>query len=312
MTFELTVLGSSSALPTSTKYPAAHVLNVHERFFLIDCGEGTQIQLRKAGIRFGKINHIFISHMHGDHVFGLPGLFSSMNLLGRKTPLYIYGPPEIRLVTDFYEKHFTVKSEYPIILHPLTRRAFQQVYEDKVTEIFAFPLKHRIPTYGFLFREKRRPLNVRKDKIAEHDLSIKQIQSLKKGEDITGKDGKRISHAELTEPPYKTRSFAYCSDTAFYRKNATWLNDTDLIFHEATFMEKDKELARDTGHSTASEAARFARLANAGKLLIGHFSNRYKTPDPLVQEARAEFENTFAAEEMKVYSIARTRDQKYP
>lgn len=307
MTFELTVLGSSSALPTSTKYPAAHVLNAHERFFLIDCGEGTQIQLRKAKIRFGKLNHIFISHMHGDHVFGLPGLLSSLDLLGRKAPLHIYGHPGLQLIIDFYREHFTVDPAFPITLHPVSKRTLQKVYEDKVIEVFAFPLKHRVPTFGYLFREKERPLNIIKGKITEYQLSVRQIGRVKAGEDVMTEDGKRISNTELTMPPFHRRSFAYCSDTAFYPKVAEFIGGVDLLYHEATFMEKDRQLARDTGHSTAAQAAEIARISSAGKLLIGHFSNRYKDVDILLQEARKVFDNTLIAEELMSYSVPHTR-----
>ncbi|MBN1951733.1 MAG: ribonuclease Z [Bacteroidales bacterium] len=303
MNFKLTVLGSSSALPTSTKYPAAHVLNVHERFFLIDCGEGTQMQLRKARIRFGRINHIFISHMHGDHVFGLPGFLSTLNLLGRKTPLFIYGPPGLKVIIDFYLQHFAADNDYPIILKGLTDKLYHKIYEDKVLEVFAFPLKHRIPTYGYHFCEKERPLNMRKDRVQAFNLSIKQILAAKAGEDVQTDDGAIIPNARLTEPPYKRRSFAYCSDTAYYRKNAEFLKETDLLYHEATFSEKDKELAKETGHSTAAQAAKFATQANVGQLLIGHFSNRYNDPTELLHEARAVFPDTMMAEELSDYPV---------
>lgn len=307
MTFELTVLGSSSALPTSTKYPSAYVLNVHERFFLIDCGEGTQIQLRKAKMKFSKISHIFISHMHGDHVFGLFGLLSTFELLGRKMPLHIYGHPELNALITFYREHFGNEATYPIELHAISKRREQAVFHDKVVEVIAFPLKHRIPSFGYLFRETERPLNIRSDIIEKYRLNFKQINSVKSGEDLVLENGKIISNANLTYPPLKARTFAYCSDTAIYDRNLSILRNVDLLFHEATFLEKDKHIARLTGHSTALQAASFAVRAEIGELLIGHFSSRYKEPQLFLDEAQAVFKNTKIAGELERYSIPQKR-----
>jgi ribonuclease Z len=217
MTFELTVLGSSSALPTSTKFPSAHVLNLHERFFLIDCGEGTQIQLRRSKTRFGKISHIFLSHMHGDHVFGLFGVLSTFNLLGRKTPLHLYGHSDLSHLIDFYTNYFSSENAFPIILHKIVKRDFQLIHEDKLIEVFAFPLKHRVPTFGYLFREKERPYNIRKNMLAKYKLPISMIKLLKEGKDVYTDEGELLKNAEMTERPYKRRSYAYCSDTMFYK-----------------------------------------------------------------------------------------------
>ena len=310
MIFELTILGSSSALPTSTKFPTAHVLNIHERFFLIDCGEGTQIQLRKAHIRFGKINHIFISHLHGDHVFGLFGVLSTFNLLGRKSILNVYAHPNMQRLLDFYQENFAEESSYAITLHPLTNRDLHLIYEDRITEVYAFPLKHRIPTFGFLFREKKRPLNIRKEAIEEHTLSIKQIQAAKAGEDILTDNGILIKNTDITEPAYHPRSFAYCSDTMIYKKNIELLKGTDLLYHEATFLNNDKQLARLTGHSTALQAAELAMTAKVRKLLIGHFSNRYKNIDDFLSEARSIFPETEAAEEKSDENAATADSEK--
>jgi ribonuclease Z len=303
MIFELTVLGSSSALPTSTKFPSAHVLNIHERFFLIDCGEGTQIQLRKAKIRFGKLNHIFISHLHGDHVFGLFGILSTFQLLGRKSPLHLYAPSGIESLIRFYEDHFGADDAYPVILHSISGRKVQMLFEDKMTEVLGFPLKHRVPAYGFLFREKKRPLNIRKEVLTKYDLSVKQIREIKEGKDILTDSGEVIPNTGLTEPPYRQRSYAYCSDTMIYEKNISLLHQVDLLYHEATFLHKDQKLAKLTGHSTAKQAAIFAKKAQAGKLLIGHFSSRYKKLDELLQEACSEFPDAESVEELKTYRI---------
>lgn len=311
MTFELTVLGSSSALPTSTKFPSAHVLNIHERFFLIDCGEGTQIQLRKAKIRFGKINHIFISHLHGDHVFGLFGILSTFQLLGRKTPLHLYAQPELEQIIAFYHKHFGNEEGYPVILHKILKQKTQVIYEDKIAEVVAFPLNHRVLTYGFFFKEKKRPLNIRKDIIGNYNFSIKQIRDIKEGKDIMLESGKILYNKDLTELPYKPRSYAYCSDTMMHEKNIALLSGVDLLYHEATFLDKDKQLAKLTGHSTAKQAAEFAFKAKAGKLLIGHFSSRYKQEDLFLKEALDVFPNTESADELNVYKIPVERIDAY-
>jgi ribonuclease Z len=303
MTFELTVLGSSSALPTSTKFPSAHVLNVQERFFLIDCGEGTQMQLRKAKIKFGRIDHLFISHLHGDHIFGLFGLLSTYNLLGRKSDFHIYSEPGIQKIVDFYIDHFTLDNSFKIIVHQIKQRKFQKIFEDKVVEVFAFPLKHRIPTFGFLFREQPRQLNISKEKIEKLNLSIPQLISIKKGEDIKTDDGTVIPNSELTIPAFRSRSYAYCSDTSKYEKIISYIEGVDILYHETTFLEKDKKLAKMTGHSTALQAADIALKAKVSKLLIGHFSSRYKTIALFEKEAQEIFQNTEAVKDGLVYSV---------
>jgi len=307
MIFELTILGSSSALPTSTRFPTAHVLNLHERFFLIDCGEGTQIQLRRAKIKFGKINNILISHLHGDHVFGLFGLLSSFNLLGRKTPIHIYAHPAMSKLLDFYREQFAEECSFTIQLHPISKRMVQKIYEDRICEVYAFPLKHRIPTFGFLFREKKRPLNIKKDVIKKYNLSLHQIRVIKSGEDLITDETGCVKNYELTEPAYHTRSYAYCFDTSYYEKNIDLLTGVDLLYHEATFLDRDRQLAKLTGHSTASQAATLAKKINAGELLIGHFSNRYKEADDFVREAIKIFPNTRAASELQTIAIPVTR-----
>lgn len=310
MTFELTILGSASALPTSTKFPTAQVLNVHERFFLIDCGEGTQIQLRKAGISFSSINHIFISHIHGDHVFGIFGLLSSFNLLGRKTPLHIYGHSELEKVIQFFRENFAAFMNYEIIIHKIYKREFQKIFEDKMVEIFAFPLKHRIPCFGYLFREKQRPLNIKKDALRKYDLTIKQIKTIKSGEDLLCSTGEIIPNQLLTENPYKLRSYAYCSDTTLYKKIVPFIEGVDLLYHEATFADADKKLAQETGHSTTREAALIASEASVKKLLLGHLSTRYKDLDKLLGEAKEIFGETLIAEDLCKFSIPLIREKE--
>ncbi len=307
MTFELTILGSASAFPTSKKFPTAQVLNIQERFFLIDCGEGTQIQLRKAKISFGRINHILISHVHGDHIFGLFGLLSTFNLLGRKAPLFIYGHSEIEKILDFYQEHFAKMNNYKIHLHKISKRQLQVVYENKVVEVFAFPLKHRIPSFGYLFREKNRPLNIKKECIGKYNLTINQIKAIKNGEDIITPSGESIANDKLTETPYGRRSYAYCSDTMVSKKIVPYIAEADLLYHEATFMDSERKLARLTGHTTASQAATIALEASVKQLLIGHFSARYKQTEDLLAEARRVFPDTRIAEDLKSYSVPLVR-----
>jgi len=308
MSFVITVLGSSSALPTSTRFPTAQVLNVHERFFLIDCGEGTQIQLRRFSINMSKINHIFISHLHGDHIFGIFGLLSSYNLMGRKHDLHIYAHHNFAPTLDHFRNHFGVDFSYDIIHHPIGSSRSCQIYDDKNITIETIPLRHSIPVAGFIFREKKRPLNIRKDVIEKYNLGILDIRKIKEGNDYTTSEGKTVANQELTYPPYKPRVYAFCTDTRCFPKLTEHLKDVDLLYFEATFAEKDKKMAKSTGHSTASQAALLAKQCCAGKLLIGHFSTRYKNVSTLVNEARAIFPETHAVEDGEKYSIPKQYD----
>jgi ribonuclease Z len=303
MNFELTILGSGSALPTSRRYPTAQALNVLERFFLIDCGEGTQLQLRNAKIKFVQINHIFISHLHGDHVFGLFGLLSTYNLLGRKTDLYIYGHSDLEKIIGFYRQQFSEEMQYSIKVVPIGSRSFQLIFEDKVCEVYSFPLKHRVPCWGYLFKEKQREPNIKKELIDIYNIGIKDILTIKKGNDFITSDGTIIPNAELIVPSAKPRSYAFCSDTAFYERIAKWIEGTDVLYHEATFADSERKIAKQTGHSTAFQAATIAKKACVKQLVLGHFSNRYKELDTLLNEARAVFPNTILAGDLQTIII---------
>jgi ribonuclease Z len=304
MSFSLTVLGSSSALPTAKRFPTAHVLNVHERFFLIDCGEGTQVQLRRFAINMSKINHIFISHLHGDHVFGLFGLLSSYNLMGRKKPLHIYAYRDLGFTLDHYKTYFGRDLSFEIAFHPFTADQPYEIYQDRHMTVTTLPLRHSVPVVGFIFRERQKLLNIRKDRIVSLQLGIKEIRSIKEGHDHTTKEGKVIPNRLLTLPPLKPRSYAFCTDTSCFRSLASSLKDIDLLYFEATFSDKDKKLAKVTGHSTAAQAATLARQAGVGRLLIGHFSSRYKSIRPLLEEATAIFPNTAAVEDGDHFSVS--------
>jgi len=307
LTFELTILGSSSAVPTSKRNLTAHVLNVHERFFLIDCGEGTQIQLRRNKIRFGKINHIFISHLHGDHIFGLFGLISTFNLLNRDKNLHIYAHSELENILTRHIEYFERNLSFKIIYHHINPKLNEIIFEDSKLTIETIPLKHRVPCCGFLFKEKPHLKNIKKNFIEKYVVPIAQIQKIKEGDDFITESGKIIPNAEITLPQFKQRSYAYCTDTAYYEKIIPIINNVDLLFHESTYANNLKKQAKETFHSTAEQAATIAKKANAAKLLIGHFSARYKDITNLIVEARSVFENTIVAEDGEKYEIPLTR-----
>jgi ribonuclease Z len=307
MPFNVTVLGSSSALPTSARFPTAQVLKVHERFFLIDCGEGTQIQLRRFSVNLSKISHIFISHLHGDHIFGLFGLFSSFNLIGRKKDLHIYAHSGLASHLEHFITHFGIGMSYQIIHHPLPSSKHVLIYEDKHLTVETLPLRHSIPVTGFIFREKQKLLNIRKEAIEKYNPGIREIRKIKEGHDFTTSEGIAITNKELTFPPYRPRSYAFCTDTSCFPKLKEYLKDIDLLYFEATFADKDRKLARLTGHSTSKQAAKLAKESRVGKLLIGHFSTRYKSVNLLVNEAREIFSETYGVEDGENYPVSQHR-----
>lgn len=301
MSFEITILGSSSALPSYKKFPSAHVINMHERFFLIDCGEGTQIRIRQFKIKTSKINRIFISHLHGDHFFGIFGMISSFNLLGRKNDLHIYSPGDLEKIV-----YTTIKKQdlnFKIFFHRLNCENKTSVYETKSLKISCFPLDHRIETYGFLFEEKKKKKNIKKEAIEKYNLSVSDIIKIKDGADYKTNEGKIIPNEEITFPEKKSRSYAYCSDTAFKPEIIPFVKNVDILYHEATFTENLKETAKITKHSTAKEAASIALKANVKKLIIGHFSSRYKDENELLNEARNIFPETYAAQDGMTFKI---------
>lgn len=295
MKFSVTILGSNSAFPTSKRFPTAHVLNVHERFFLIDCGEGTQLQIRRNKFRFGKINHIFISHLHGDHYFGIFGLISTMALLGRKSDLHVYAMPDLEKILEFQLKYFYEDLPYKLIFHPLQSKTPETIYEDKLLTVESLPLNHRIPTCGFLFKEKQPDARMKKDMIGFYQIPIREIVKIKQGADFVTEDGRMVPNHHLTYPAAKPRSYAFCSDTSYTEKIIPTIKDVDLLYHEATFMHELVAQAKKSGHSTAHQAAVIAQKSNVKKLIIGHYSSRYKDVTPLVEEAREVFPETYPA-----------------
>lgn len=298
MDFSLLTLGTASALPTANRYPSAHILTVRGRLFLIDCGESAQMQIRKARVSLAKIDNIFISHLHGDHVFGLFGLLSTFAMAGRMTPLYIYAPAGLARILDFFKDEFGEGVKYDIVLNPVNCTAPVQIYENRIMEILAFPLRHREQTYGYLFREKQPRRNIVKEAVGKYNLSLSEIARLKEGLDI-----EKVSAAEVTYVPYVPRSFAYCSDTAPFKALPSWVKGVDLLYHEATFTEEYRELAKKTFHSTAADAARCALAAGAKRLVLGHYSSRFKSLTPVLQEARAIFKESYLAKEGSIFDI---------
>ncbi len=303
MRFELTILGSNSALPKINRFPTAQLLNVNERFFLIDCGEGTQIQLRKNKIKFTRINHIFISHLHGDHFYGLPGLISTFNLLGRKADLHIFAPKELEQNLMPFLNSFEHNISFNIIFHSTQNKEKQLIFENNQVEVFSFPLDHRIATTGFLFKEKQQKRRLIKEKIEFYGIPIKDREKIKDGNNFILPDGQVIKNELLTTSPPVPRSYAFCSDTAYNKKTSEYVKNVDLLYHEATFLEKMKIRAKETKHSTAKEAALVAKEANAKQLLIGHFSSRYNDTKELEDEAKQIFENTTAVNDGDVFSV---------
>lgn len=301
--FELTILGTSSALPTLTRYPTAHVLNVRERFFLIDCGEGTQIQLRKCSIKFSRINHIFISHLHGDHYFGLIGLLSTFALLGRQSDLHIYSHSELPELLKPQLEFLKEESTFNIVWHPLNFKRQQIIVDNEYVRVTSFPVKHRIPCCGFRFDEMPKESNIRKEKIEEYSIPVRAIHRIKKGDNFVTKAGQVIPNAELTFPKHKLRSYAFCTDTAYLPELSEILQNVDLLYHEATYDQTLEKQAEHTFHSTSLQAAMLAKASNAQQLIIGHFSARYKNTDFLVDEAKTVFENTIAAVEGMTISL---------
>ncbi len=303
MRFEVTILGNSSASPTAYRHHSAHVLNVREQFFLVDCGEGTQSRLMRAGVSPLKINAVFISHIHGDHIYGLQPFISSLGLMGRKAPLKIFGPAELGRMLDFFQNDFGHPVDFELVFTPVDTTKNLLVYENKSMEVWSVPLRHRVPTTGYLFREKQGEPNVRKEAIERYGLGIAQIVAAKRGENITLEDGRVVPNSELTFYAAAPRSYAWCSDTQPSGKVVSIVRGVDLLYHEATFAEAEKRMAKETGHSTAAQAAKAALGAGAGKLIIGHFSSRYKDLGVLQDEARLTFPETYLAEEGKTFSV---------
>ncbi len=303
MVFEVSILGSSSATPIYQRHPTAQVLNIHERFFLVDCGEGTLIQLNRYKIKFHRINHIFISHLHGDHYLGLLGLLSTMHLQGRTIPIELYCQEALKEIIDVQLKHSETILRFPIHYHMLDPKNSAVIMEDDDLEVSTIILNHRIPCTGFLFKEKPRLRKLQKDQLQKFGIPISVYQDLKNGLDFTDENGRVISNSDLTTDPRSPRSYAFCSDTCYDERILPQISEIDLLYHEATFLSDKEERAKETFHSTAAQAATIAKKANVKRLIIGHFSARYKNLYPLLDEAKEVFPETTLAMEGDIFSI---------
>ena len=307
MNFTLKVLGTASALPTTERYPSAQVLDVRGRLFMIDCGEGAQVALRRAKVSFLKIEHICLSHNHGDHIFGIFGLLSTMGMLGRSSTLNIYAPKSFCPVLDFFMAHFGEGVKFDINHVVLEMSEPEVVYENRTVELLAFPLNHRVETFGFMIREKIPAFNVRKEAIARYGLSLAEIGTLKRGEDVVRQDG-IITNAETAYIPYEPRSYAYCSDTAPFPELSKWVKGVSLLYHEATFPAGMSEMAEKTFHSTTLQAAQTALDAGAGRLIVGHYSSRFPSVDFYLDEIQSIFPDTILAKDGDLVEIPYIRN----
>lgn len=301
--FDLHILGCGSALPTRRHLPAAQVLNVRDKLFLIDCGEGTQLQFRSTKLNYNKIYDVFISHLHGDHCFGLIGLISTMGMLGRTAPLTIHAHADLEMMLQPQLDYFCKGMNYEIRFAPFDPSKYTLIYEDKSVQVYTLPLNHRIPTAGFLFKEQERQRHMLKEMMAFYKIPLRAVPGIKDGQDFVTDEGEVIPNARLTTPSAPSKTYAYCSDTAYSKALIPLIQGVDLLYHEATFDEMEKDRARETFHSTASMAGRVAAEAGVKKLMIGHFSARYPDEKLLLEQAKAFFENTCLADENLLIEI---------
>ena len=303
MKFELTILGSSSATPIFNRNPTSQALNINERLYLIDCGEGTQQQMLKFDVKASRIDHIFISHLHGDHYLGLVGLISSLHLNGRTKPLTIYGPPQLKEIIDIQLNYSDTTLQYPMEYKFTNAEKAEVILDNQDIVVETIPLDHGLPCTGFLFREKKRLRKLLKEKLERLKIPVEYYSALKKGADYTGNDGKVIKNDQLTIDSDEPKTYAYCSDTMYNENYFKQISNATLLYHEATFLNNMLDRANDTRHTTALQAGEVALKTNADKLLIGHFSARYKILNDLIDEARSVFPNTDLAIEGKTFII---------
>jgi ribonuclease Z len=304
--FAVTILGSNSAVPANGRHPTAQVLSIKEHLVLIDCGEGTQMQIAEYKIKASKIEYVFISHLHGDHFFGLVGLITSYNLNQRQKPLTIYCPEGLEDIIKLQLKHSDTQLRFELNFVNIKPVNGQLIFDNGDFTVTTLQMNHRIPCSGFLFREKNTERRIIKDSLAKYKVDVEQIPALKAGKDYITEDGTVIANALITEPPHRERSYAFCTDTSYLENLVPHIKEVDLLYHEATFTNDMQERANETFHSTTREAATIALKANVRKLLIGHFSARYRELDFLLDEAKAIFPNTKLAEEGLIFSVDRT------
>ncbi|MDG1661632.1 MAG: ribonuclease Z [Winogradskyella sp.] len=300
---KLNILGCYSATPRTFTNPTSQVLEIKNHLFLIDCGEGTQVQLRKNKIKFSRIKHIFISHLHGDHYFGLVGLISTFRLLKREPDLHVYGPKGLKDVITLQMKLSDSWTNYNLYFHVLESKDSELIFEDDKVEVYTVPLIHRVYTNGFLFKEKEGERKLDLNAVLNSNIDKSYFRKLKQGADVTNEDGKLIKNNTVTLPPPKSKSYAFCSDTAYNEAIVPVINEADVLYHESTFLEKNANLCEPTKHSSAKQAASIAKLANVGKLILGHYSTRYDDLSLFKTEAETIFSNVELAEDGKVFEI---------
>lgn len=301
--FEVTILGCGSALPTTKHNQTSQIVNFRDKLFMIDCGEGTQLQFRKAKFKFSRLGHIFISHLHGDHCFGLLGLISTFGMLGRTADLYIHSPKGLENLMLPALNYFCKQNGFRVIFKEYDTKVHTLIYEDRSLQVYSIPLKHRIPCSGFIFQEKKGLNHINREQVDFHNVPVYELNRLKAGLDYITPSGEVISNDILTFPAKDPRSYAYCSDTAYYEPVIEYIRGVNLLFHEATFAESELKRAQETNHSTAKQAATIALMAGVKKLLIGHFSARYPNESKLLAEAKTVFQNVDSVAELKTYFI---------
>ena len=304
MKFSVTILGSGAALPTSSRKPTAQYIECRGRKILIDCGEGTQMQFRKLGIKFQRIEHILISHLHGDHYFGLVGLLSTMHLLGRKKSIDIYAPKELKIILENQLNYGGSRLAFQIIFHEVNTEESGVLFKDDKMSIEHFPLSHKVPTSGFVIRERQKERKLIGDLVQADKIKIEHFKSLKQGKDVVDENGEIIKVNKYTQPADPAKSYAYCSDTRYFEKVIPFIKNADLLYHEATFTEEFLDRAKSTMHSTAKQAAKIAMLAEVKRLLMGHLSARYESGEKHVEEAKEIFAQCEVVEDGNVYDLS--------
>lgn len=301
--FKVHILGCGSALPTLQHNASSQIVELREKLFMIDCGEGTQIQLRRSRIHFSKIIAVFISHLHGDHCFGLPGMISTFGMTGRTAPLHIYAPPAFEPILEQTLSFFCQGLEFKVVFHAVDTTQNKVVYEDRSLTVETIPLQHRIDCCGYLFREKPILPHIRRDMIDFYKIPISQINNIKAGADWVTPEGEVIANSRLTTPAEPARSYAYCSDTRYIKTLHELVKGVSTLYHESTYSAEDAERARLYWHSTSQDAAKVARDASVGKLLLGHFSARYNNESQLLEEAKEIFPNSYLTCEGATFDI---------
>lgn len=301
--FNINILGCGSALPTTRHLATSQIVDLRDKLYMIDCGEGTQVQMRRMRVRFGRLAHIFISHLHGDHCFGLPGLISTLGMLGRTGELVVHGPKEVETYLRPVMDLFCRGMEFEVRFNPVDIRSHSLVMEDRSLSVYSIPLKHRIPTCGYLFAEKPKEAHIIREMTDFYQVPVRCMKDIKQGQDYVTPEGEVVPNSRLTRPAAPPKRYAFCSDTAYNRSIIPIIEGADLLYHEATFAECDLARAKETFHSTARQAAEIARDAHVKRLVIGHYSARYEDLSELHREAEAVFPGTILGNEGTVIPV---------